>query len=171
MQAHGAQAVEQGAGILQHHPRLLALVDQLRDKFADALVAPMEHRRVVIIANALVLHHVLEIADDGRGVQVTATRRNQWLMHVQGDGAGSADVTEIDAAFRQEHRAGATGAQSLFHERLRTADVRQTVNVLWKLAHAWRSPGQWLDESGIGCWPSAWTPCNLGRDLRRQRCA
>ncbi|CDI02151.1 hypothetical protein BN873_260007 [Candidatus Competibacter denitrificans Run_A_D11] len=136
VQPHRPQAVEQGAGILQHHPRLLALVNQLRDKFAYPLVAPVKNRRIVIIANALVIHHVLEVADNGRRGQVAATCGNQGLVHVQSDGTRRADTPEIDPTLRQENRLAAASAQGFFDQMFRTANVRQSIDILRKLAHA-----------------------------------
>ncbi len=96
----------------------------------------MEDRRVVVVADALVFHHVLEIADDARRGQIASAGRNQRLVHVQGDGASRADASEIDPAFRQEHRPIATGAHRVFHQGFRTADHGQAIDVFWKLAHA-----------------------------------
>ena len=136
VQTHRPHPVKKGAGIFQHHSRLLALVDQLRDKFANPLVAPVKGRRVVVIADVLVIPHIFQIADDRRRGQIAATGGNQRLVHVQGNGAGGANMAEINPAFWQIRGLGATGAHRLFHERLRTADIRQTINILWKLAHA-----------------------------------
>ena len=102
VQAHLAQAVQQGAGVFQHHARLLALVHQLRDELAHALVAPVEDRGVVVVADARVVHHVLEVADDLGGAQVAAAGRDQRLVHVQGDGERALDAAEVNPALRQE---------------------------------------------------------------------
>jgi hypothetical protein len=50
VQASAAQPVQQGAGVLQHDPRLLALAEQLGDELAHPLVAPVEHRSVMAVA-------------------------------------------------------------------------------------------------------------------------
>jgi len=65
VQAGAAQPVQQGAGVLQHDPRLLALAEQLADELAHPLVAPVEHRGVVVVADVGVLQHPLQVADDG----------------------------------------------------------------------------------------------------------
>jgi hypothetical protein len=56
---HLTQAVQQRPGVFQHDPRLPAFGDQLRNQFAHPFVAPEKDRRVVIIADSLVIHHVL----------------------------------------------------------------------------------------------------------------
>ena len=133
VRAHLAQAVQQRAGVLQHGARLLALADQLRDELAHALVAPLEHRRVVVITDVLVVHHVLEIADDLRGAQVTAAGRDQRLVHVQRDGAGALQAPEVEAARGAVRVARAPCV--LQHLLLVPADVRQPVDLLGDLAH------------------------------------
>ena len=103
--------------------------DELGDELAHALVAPDEGRGVVVIPDPLVLHHVLEVADDGGGVQVAAAGRDQRLVLVQGDGAGGTDAAEVDPA--------AVGEQGPCRGRRRrpldlglvTADVGQLVHV------------------------------------------
>src|SRR5271166_6825207 len=56
---HLAKSIKQRARVIEHHTRLFALADQLRNELAHALVAPEKHRGVVVIADVLVLHHVL----------------------------------------------------------------------------------------------------------------
>ena len=56
---HLAQPVQQGARVLQHHPRLGTLIDELGDELAHSLVAPAEHRCVVVITNVWVSSHKL----------------------------------------------------------------------------------------------------------------
>jgi len=51
----------------------------------------------VVVADVAVLVHVLQVADDRGGAQVAATSGDEWLVHVQGDGAGAADGAEVDA--------------------------------------------------------------------------
>ena len=121
VQAHLAHPVEQRARILEHHARLFALVNQLRDELAHALVAPVEHRGVVIVADARVVHHVLEIADDLRGLQVRAAGGNQRLVHVQGDGTGAVDILKINA---RGVGSGAGNCERCF----RAANVREISN-------------------------------------------
>ena len=103
VEPHLPQAVKQRAGVVQHDARLLALADQLRNEFAHALVAPVKHGGVVVVADSGVVHHVLQIADDGGGAQVIAAGRDQRLMHVQRDGGGAANPAEIDAALARKH--------------------------------------------------------------------
>jgi len=135
VQTHIAQTVKQGAGIFQHHPRFLALMDELRDKFADPLVAPMKTGGIVIVANPLVIHHVLEVADHPRRLQVMAPGGNQRLVHVQGDRAGCTDSAEFNPAIGQEGRPVVTGAQGLVNQRFGAANIRQAIDVFRKLAH------------------------------------
>jgi hypothetical protein len=73
--------VQQRAGVLQHDPRLAALGEQLGDEFAHPRVAPLEHRRVVVVAKVGVLQHPLQVADDGRGAQLRSTAGIRgWCM-------------------------------------------------------------------------------------------
>jgi hypothetical protein len=66
IQSRPAQPVQQGAGVVQHDARLFALGEQLGDEFARALVGPVEHRGVVVVADVGVLQHPLQVADDPR---------------------------------------------------------------------------------------------------------
>ncbi len=75
--------MQQAARILEHDPRLLAHLHELRNELAHAFVAPMERRRIVVVANAGVVHHRLEIADHTRGAKIVAAGRDHWLVHVQ----------------------------------------------------------------------------------------
>ena len=129
VQAHLAQAVQQGAGVFQHHARLFAFIHELRDELAHALVAPVEDRGVVVIADARVIHHVLEIADDLRRAKVGAARRDQRLVHVQGAGKRALHAAPIDAALRQEDLAPAAAAHGGSDLVLSAADIRQIPNV------------------------------------------
>ncbi len=124
IQSHRPQTMKQGPGVFQHDPGLLALVNQLGEELAHPLVAPVENRGVVIIANPLVIHHVLEITDNRGSGQIPAACRNQRLVHMQGNGAGGANPAEINSAVGQKNRLVAIVEQGFFHEGFRTADVR-----------------------------------------------
>ena len=102
MQAHLAQAVKERPRVLEHDAGLLPLLDELGNELSHALVTPMENAGIVIVADAGVLHHVLEIADHGGGSKLPAARRDQRLVHVQRDRERAASAIEIDAAFVQE---------------------------------------------------------------------
>ena len=65
VEPHLAQAVKQRARVIEHHPRLVAFIQKLRNEFAHALLTPTEHRRVVIVADTRIIHHVFKVADDG----------------------------------------------------------------------------------------------------------
>ncbi len=58
----------------------------------------MEDPGVVVVAVVGILQHVLQVADDARGVQVRPARRDEGLVHVQGAGEARADAAEVDAA-------------------------------------------------------------------------
>ena len=60
--------------------------DQLRNDVAHPAVALGEDGGVVVVADARVPHHVVEVADDVGGAQVAAAGGDQRLLHVQGDG-------------------------------------------------------------------------------------
>ena len=125
VQAHGPQPVEQATRIVQHDPGLPAFVHQLRDELGHAFVAPMEHRRVVVVADPLVVHHVLEVTDDSRRPQVRAARGNQRLVHVKRDAEGAPHASEVDARFGQIDGAGA---------------IRGFCNRLFRSADVWQPP-------------------------------
>ena len=114
---------------------MFALVHQLRDELTHPLVAPNEHRRVMVVADARVIHHVPEVADDfGRG-QIVTTRRNQRLVHVQRSRKSVVDVAEINAALRQKHRLAcrrSDGGRYLF---LGPANVRALLDIFSQFSH------------------------------------
>src|SRR6516225_2093716 len=76
VQNHRTESVKKTTRVVQHHPRLLALCYQLWDELTHAFVTPMENLRVMVIADLRVIHHVLQIADDRRSLQIGAARRN-----------------------------------------------------------------------------------------------
>ena len=82
----------------------------------------------MVVADALVFHHVLQIADDVGGVEIMATCRYQRLMHVQGDGRRTFDVIKPDRAGIPENRVRA-GGQYGFHGGFRAANIGKSVNV------------------------------------------
>jgi hypothetical protein len=84
IQAHPPHPMQQGARVVEHHPRLAALAEQLPDELAHALVAPHEYRGIVVVADVLMVHHPRQVADDRRGVQV-GPGRDERLVHVQRD--------------------------------------------------------------------------------------
>ena len=90
--------MQQAARVLEHDPRLLALVHELRNELAHALVAPVEDRRIVVVANAGVVHHRLEIADHTRGAKIVAAGRDHRLVHVQRIGETAFNRAEVDPA-------------------------------------------------------------------------
>ena len=130
VESHLPNPVQQRARVFQHDPRLFAFVDQLRDEFPHPLIAPMEHRSVVIIADALVIHHILQVTDDFGGAQVVASGRNQRLVHVQGDRESALDVAEIDSTLRQVSRPVLAAADRRFNHGFGPADVGSLLNVL-----------------------------------------
>src|SRR6266404_5598116 len=89
VQAHLPKSVQESPGIFQHHAGLLAFVDQLWDELPHAFVAPMKHGGVVVVPDILVVHHVIEIANDLPCVQLRTSGRDQRLMHVEGDCAAA----------------------------------------------------------------------------------
>src|SRR5208337_1035529 len=136
-----AQAVEERARVLEHDARLLALADQLRNELAHALVAPQEHRRVVVVADALVLEHVLQVADHLGGAKIASTGGNQRLVHVQCVGEGALDAAKVDAAVCQEDRPACRGGDGALNFLFRAADVGQAVDVFGKVAHVFLTYG------------------------------
>ena len=132
---HLPQAMKEGAGVFQHHPWRLALGDELGDELAHALVAPGEDRGVVVVADALVFHHVLEVADDGRGAQVRPARRDQRLVHVQGDGAGGAGLAKVDTPPVAEQGLDGAGGQDLGDLGLVAGNMGDTFEIFGKRLH------------------------------------
>ena len=124
VEPHRPQAMKKLARVIQHHPRLFSFSDQLRDELAHTLVAPHEHRRVVIVADARIIHHVLQIADDRGGVEIAASRRNERLVHVERDRKRAANPAEIDARLGQVK--GAASGHRVGDKVLRSANVWQS---------------------------------------------
>lgn len=129
VQAHLPHPVQQGAGVLQHHAWLLAPIDELRDELAHTLVAPYKHRRVVVVADPLIVHHVLQVADDLGGAQIEAARRDQRLVHVQRDHACRLDAAERDLVLRPEYFRRCGGADRLLEIRFAPGDHGQPIDV------------------------------------------
>jgi 2-methylisocitrate lyase-like PEP mutase family enzyme len=107
VEPHIPQAVKQGPRVIKHHPRLPAFIQKLWNELAHALVAPVEDRCVVIIADILVVHHVFEIADHGGGTKVRATGRNHRAVK-DCEKAGAAGLFIEDQTYpkRCGHMAG-----------------------------------------------------------------
>src|SRR4051812_22904919 len=61
VQAHCAQAIQERSGIIQHHSWFSAVLNELWNELAHALVTPVEHRRIMVIADLLVIHHIFQI--------------------------------------------------------------------------------------------------------------
>ncbi len=154
---HVVQPVKQGPRVVQHHPRSVALVEQLRDELGHAPVAPQEHRRVVVVTDIAVLHHPPEIADDPSSPQIVATRRNQRLVHVQRDSKRAVDLVDTDRPVCGPERAPAAGRHRLVDQRFRTADVRQPVHARRKATHVapWSVSDPTVERKGnAGRWPA-----------------
>src|SRR5262245_46373142 len=107
---------------------MLALMNELRNKVAHALVAPMEHRRVVIVADALVVHHVFEVANERRRVQVASPCRYQRLMHMKGNRKSAPNPREIHSAIRKT--VGTRASHRLGYAIFRSTNVGQSVDIL-----------------------------------------
>ena len=65
----------------------------------------MKDRCIVVVADAGVIHHVLQIADHFGGAKIGAARRDQRLVHVQGNGKRAIDASKIYMAIGQKDRA------------------------------------------------------------------
>jgi hypothetical protein len=87
----------------------------------------VEDGGVVIVADALVLHHVLQIADDRRRAQIAAPRWNQRLVHVQGSGKRALDSIEIYGTVGMAVRARLS--HCLINKVFRSADVRLAIKI------------------------------------------
>ena len=69
------------------------------------------------------------------GVQITATGRNERLMHVQRAGKRAADAAKIVPAFRQENLFSLRGLQGRNDFLFRAGKVREIVNVFRQIVH------------------------------------
>ena len=132
IQTHLPHPMQQRARIVEHHPGLVPLVEQLPDELAHALVAPYEYRGIVVVADVLMVHHPRQIADDRRGAQVAAGR-DKRLVHVQRDRERAGGVLHISVM--REHRVFPARRDRLADERLLPAQVRQAVDVLGERLH------------------------------------
>ena len=134
--AHLPQSVQERARVLEHHPRLAALLEELGNELAHALVAPAEHRSVVVVLEVGVLVHVLQVADQPSAADVVPPGRDQRLVHVQRDRERRLDPGQrLRHLVAEEDRALTGRPHGLGDQRLGAADVRQPVDVLGKLAH------------------------------------
>jgi hypothetical protein len=152
VQSRAPQPVQQRARVLQHDPRLAALGQQLGDELAHPLVAPLEHRRVVVVAEVGMLQHPLQVADRGRRAQVRSPRRDQRLVHVQRDRERAVDAGDVHRPRTDEYRLAPTSSDRRLDRLFPTAQVRQTVDILGQLSHDPSSPRQgsrlWIRPPG-----------------------
>jgi hypothetical protein len=81
-----------------------------------------------------VLQHPLQVAHGGGGAQVRPAGRDERLVHVQGDRERAVDAGDIDRGATEEHRLLLPSGDRLLDPRLRTAQVRQVINVLGELS-------------------------------------
>lgn len=70
---HLDESPQQVAGVIEHDAWVAALVNQLWDKISHAAIAPGKDAGVVVVAVALMLKHILQIA-------------NQLTIRSSGDG-------------------------------------------------------------------------------------
>ncbi len=137
---HLSQSIEQGAGVFEHHPRFLALFKKLRHEIAHPLIAAKENAGVVVVADSRVFHHVLQVADDLGAAQDFAARRDQRLVHVQGDRTGAANVVERNTTVAQECRLIAARRECLLDDILAAGQVGQAVDGFGQIARHGRTP-------------------------------
>jgi hypothetical protein len=128
--------VEERAGVFQHNARLLALLDELRDKLAQALVAPVKHRRVVVVPDVLVVHHMFEVADHIGGAQVVTPGGDEGLVHVQGVGAAAPNISEIKPAPGQVDGLPLVLVHSRLNRRFRAGDIRHAFDIFCQFLHS-----------------------------------
>jgi hypothetical protein len=132
--AHFPQPVEQRARVLEHHPRLRPLVDQLGDELAHPLIAPAEHRGIVVIADVGVLGHVSQVADQRSRSQRPTPGRNERLVHMQRDRECAVDTRErIPDIGHRVHGTPARFGNRSADQSLLTAQVGQPVDKLCEL--------------------------------------
>jgi hypothetical protein len=135
VKSHLPEAVQQRARVIEHDPRLAAFFDQLRNELAHPLVAPVKHRRVVVVANGRALHHELEIADDAGGRKVATSGGNERLMHVKGNRRRAPDATEVQPAFPTKPVPVVTIRDCLLDRGLPPRKIWQAVNRFGERIH------------------------------------
>src|ERR1035438_9829025 len=123
--------------VVQHDARLLSFMDQLRNEFVHALVAPGEDPLVVAGFVVPEVPHKLEIADHRGGGQVVSAGRNQRLVHVEGIAECAPHAAKVDTGLAQV--SGSRSRQALGDDLFRTANVRQPADILMQLDSSHRS--------------------------------
>ena len=146
--AHLAESVEESAGVLEHDPRLEPLVEKLGYELAHSLVAPQEHRGVVVVTDSRVVQHPLQIADHSCCPKLRAARWDEWLVHVQGNGEGTIDLTEPQRTPGKERPIGPAGPDGLLDVLLSAGDVGKPINMFGDVAHN-RAPLAGLDRLSL----------------------
>ena len=89
----------------------------------------------MVVADALVLEHVLQVADHRGGANIASAGRDQRLVHVQRVGEGALDAGKIDVAVRQEDGPARRSGDGALNFLFRAADVGQAVDVFGKVYH------------------------------------
>jgi hypothetical protein len=131
--AHLLEAPEQGAGVIEHDPRIAALTDQLGDQLRHAPVALGKGLSVVVVALPRVLEHVLQVGDQ----LAAGAGRNRGLVHVQGTGEAGADPFQLQGVGRRNHRALPLHQGQEFG--FAAGDRRQTLGV-HRCGRGWHRP-------------------------------
>ena len=106
--AHLANAPEQIAGVIQHHSRIAAFGDQLRNEIGQAPVALGKGLGVVVIALSGMLRHVLEMGDEG----AIGACRHRGLVHVQRAGETRLQRAPIQVAVLKPEGARLMGGRT-----------------------------------------------------------
>jgi hypothetical protein len=97
--AHLLEPPQQVAGVIEHDPRVAALLDQLGQQVGQAAVALGEGFGVVVVALSRVLKHVLEMGDQ----RPVGPGGDGGLVHVQGTGKGGVKVLQLQIGVGQRH--------------------------------------------------------------------
>jgi len=97
--AHLAEGPEQVAGVVEHDAWIFALANKLWNPFAHAFVAPGKDAGVVVVTFALMLEHVLKVAD---GIAIWPSG-DGGLVHVEGAGESSGDVLKVEVGVGGEN--------------------------------------------------------------------
>ncbi|MGA2404931.1 MAG: hypothetical protein ABSG91_25050 [Syntrophobacteraceae bacterium] len=122
--------MEQGASVVDHNPRVFALLHQAGNELTHALVAPAENLCVVPVFIVGTFLHELEIANERcmahEAPSPWTSGRDERLVHVQSNGAATPNITEINPALVQENRSVPAGANSSFNDSFRAAQIGKT---------------------------------------------
>lgn len=139
---HLAQFVHKYPRVLEHDTGRVTFLNELREELSHALVAPKEDRGIMIVPDFWIVHHMFQVADQWRGSKIRAARWDQRLMHVQSDSERALHATERHRVPAEKPETFSCCPDGGLDNRLGTANVGDTFDVLSKLTHGLRHPSR-----------------------------